>query len=153
MPRPPKCRRVEFMPQFTYFKPAGVPLRILEEVCLSVEELEAIRLKDLEGLEQEICAERMGVSRPTFHRVLAAARAKIADALIGGKAVRVEGGNFRVAMRGFQCLECGREWEMPFGIGGSCIDMICPGCKSNNIRRTDKGAGDCSQGRFSGEDR
>ena len=57
MPRPPKCRRVAFLPQATYFKPAGVPLRILDEVVLSVEEAEAIRLKDLEGLEQEEGAE------------------------------------------------------------------------------------------------
>ena len=53
MPRPPKCRRVAFLPDVTYFKPAGIPLRALEEVQLSVEEAEAIRLKDLEGLEQE----------------------------------------------------------------------------------------------------
>jgi len=66
------------MPELTYFKPAGVPLRELEEVALTVEEMEAIRLKDLEGLEQEACSERMRVSRPTFQRVLAAARAKIA---------------------------------------------------------------------------
>ncbi|MBM7854620.1 putative DNA-binding protein (UPF0251 family) [Desulfohalotomaculum tongense] len=101
MPRPPKCRRVEFVPEITYFKPAGVPLLNLEEMALTVEELEAIRLKDLEGLEQEVCAERMQVSRPTFHRILAAARNKVAQALVQGKAIRIEGGNFRhVGMHG-----------------------------------------------------
>ena len=62
MPRPPKWRRVAFLPQVTHFKPAGIPLRILDEVQLSVEEAEAIRLKDLECLEQEKGAERMNIS-------------------------------------------------------------------------------------------
>ncbi|TDA68340.1 MAG: DUF134 domain-containing protein [Clostridia bacterium] len=97
MPRPPKCRRVEFLPQHTYFKPAGIPLRELEEVVLAVEEVEALRLKDLEGLEQEECAERMQVSRPTFQRILVGARQKVSRALVEGKAIRVEGGTFAVA--------------------------------------------------------
>ena len=97
MPRPPKCRRVAFLPNVTYFKPAGIPLRVLEGVRLSVEEAEAIRLKDLEGLEQAPSAERMNLSRPTFQRMLASARRKIADALLNGKAIKIEGGNFEVA--------------------------------------------------------
>jgi len=97
MPRPLKCRRVAFLPEATYFKPAGVPLRLLDEVILSVEEAEAIRLKDLEGLAQAPGAEKMNISRPTFQRVLASARWKIADVLLNGKAVRIEGGNFEVA--------------------------------------------------------
>ncbi len=84
------------MPQVTYFKPAGIPLRALEEVRLSVEEAEAIRLKELEGLEQELGAEKMNISRSTFQRVLASARQKIADALLNGKAIRIEGGNFEM---------------------------------------------------------
>ena len=92
MPRPIKWRCVGFIPEITYFRPAGKPLRRLEEICFSLEEAEAIRLKDLEGLEQEKCAERMRISRPTFHRVLASARNKVADALISGKAIRIEGG-------------------------------------------------------------
>lgn len=92
MPRPIKCRRVGFLPDVTYFKPAGVPLRMLEEITLSVDELEALRLKDIEGLEQQDGAARMGVSRATFRRVLVSARRKVAEALVGGKALRVEGG-------------------------------------------------------------
>ncbi len=95
MPRPPKWRRVEFLPEITYFKPAGVQLKQLEEIILTVEELEAIRLKDLEGLEQEECAERMGISRPTFCRIINSARSKIADALIKAKAIRIEGGKYQ----------------------------------------------------------
>jgi len=97
MPRPIKWRRVSFMPEVTYFKPAGIPLRALGEVCLSVEEMEAIRLKDAEGLEQEQAAEKMNISRPTFQRVLNSARQKVAGALLNGKAIRIEGGNFEMA--------------------------------------------------------
>jgi predicted DNA-binding protein (UPF0251 family) len=96
MPRPLKCRRVAFLPEASYFKPAGIPLRVLSEIRLSVEEVEAIRLKDLEGLAQAPSAQKMNVSRPTFQRVLASARQKIADALLKGKAIRIEGGNFEI---------------------------------------------------------
>src|SRR4030043_419047 len=113
MPRPMKCRRVGSVPTVNYFKPAGVPLRMLDEVCLTVEEVEAVRLKDLEGLEQEECAEKMNISRPTFQRVLGSARRKVADALLNGKAMRIGGGNFEMAMRRFRCVE-GHEWNMPF---------------------------------------
>ena len=104
MSRPCKCRRVAFMPGVTYFKPAGIPLRSLEEVLLSVEEAEAIRLKDLEGLEQAEAARKMDISRPTFQRILASARRKIADVILNGKAIRIEGGNFEVTMDP-ECLE------------------------------------------------
>ncbi len=97
MPRPSKTRKVAFIPNITYFKPAGVPLRQLEEVVLTMEELEAVRLKDLEGLEQEAAAEQMQVSRPTFRRILVGARSKIAEALTGGKAIRIEGGVYQLS--------------------------------------------------------
>ncbi|MFZ5633965.1 MAG: DUF134 domain-containing protein [Bacillota bacterium] len=128
MSRPPKCRRVEFLPQLTYFKPAGVPIRELTEVVLTVEELEAIRLKDLTGLEQEACAEKMGVSRPTYHRILTSARQKIAEALINGKAIKVEGGNFQVAVRRFRCQHCGHQWEEECGRGPAISAKTCPSC-------------------------
>ena len=97
MARPPKPRRVEYMPEVTLFRPAGVTMRRLAEVVLSIEELEALRLKDLEGLEQEECAASMNVSRPTFQRVLTSSRYKVADALVNGKVLRVEGGHYRLA--------------------------------------------------------
>ncbi len=121
MPRPPKVRRVEYMPSITYFKPAGIPMRELEEVILAVEELEAVRLKDLEGLEQEEGAIRMGVSRSTFQRILVSAREKIADALVSGKALRVEGGTFKLAKRVLKCKKCGHEAETQ-------KDSQCPSC-------------------------
>lgn len=135
MSRPPKCRRVEFLPQLTYFKPAGVPIRELTEVIMTVEELEAIRLKDLMGLEQEACAEKMGVSRPTYHRILTSARQKIAEALINGRAIKVEGGNFRVALIRFCCQGCGHQWETECGRGPGFSEMSCPSCNRADIIR------------------
>lgn len=117
MPRPPKCRRVAFMPGVTCFEPAGVPREQAGEVVLAIEELEAIRLKDLEGLEQEDCAAKMQVSRPTFARILNSARAKVAEALVSGKAIRVEGGYYQLVGR--VCPRCGRGWEAE-GEGREC---------------------------------
>jgi predicted DNA-binding protein (UPF0251 family) len=132
MPRPPKCRRVGFMPGVTYFKPAGVPLRALEEVVLSVEEAEALRLKDLERLEQEQGADKMNISRPTFQRVLISARQKIADAVLNGKAIRIGGGNFEMASVHFRCAT-GHEWGVPFDITLSDPPQYCPVCNTTNI--------------------
>ena len=104
MSRPCRCRRVESLPGITYFKPAGIPLRDLEEVRLSVEEAEALRLKELEDLDQKQGSEKMNISRPTFQRVLASARKKTADALLNGKAIRIEGGNFEVKSLSCKCV-------------------------------------------------
>ena len=90
MPRPCINRRVRFNPNADYFKPAGIPMRTLEEVQLSLAEAEAIRLFDAKKLEQNECAKKMEVSQPTFSRILDSARKKIADALINGKAIRIE---------------------------------------------------------------
>ena len=92
MPRPIKCRMVGFVPDVLFFKPAGISMRDLEDVELSLDDLESIRLADLEGLYQEDAAGRMGVSRQTFANILASARSKMAECLILGKALRVEGG-------------------------------------------------------------
>lgn len=92
MPRPYCQRHIGFLPGATYFKPAGIPLRDLEEIVLTLDELEALRLADLEGLYQEQAAERMKISRPTFARIIESARRKVAGALTAGKALRLEGG-------------------------------------------------------------
>jgi predicted DNA-binding protein (UPF0251 family) len=131
MPRPPKFRRVAYLPEVTYFKPAGIPLRALEEVVLSVEEVEALRLKDIEGLEQEEGAEKMNISRPTFQRVLASARQKIADAILNGKAVNIKGGNFEMAFHRFRCRR-GHEWDMATTTEG--IPEYCPTCNTADVQ-------------------
>jgi predicted DNA-binding protein (UPF0251 family) len=132
MARPIKCRRVDSFPGADYFKPAGIPLRDLEEVGLSIEEVEAIRLKDLEGLDQEQGAEKMNVSRPTFQRILSSARQKIADAILNGKAMRIEGGNYEMAPRRFKCGN-EHEWDVPYEIAINDPPRICPACNSTDI--------------------
>jgi len=145
MSRPLKCRRVEFLPDVTFFKPAGVPLRDLEEVSMSVEEAEAVRLKDLEGLEQEQGAEKMNVSRPTFQRILASARQKIADALLNGKAIKIEGGNFEMTWRRFRC-HSGHEWELETPV--SVPPELCPTCRLPDVQPVQTaGAGQAFRGR------
>ncbi|NLK07939.1 MAG: DUF134 domain-containing protein [Firmicutes bacterium] len=135
MARPLKPRRVEVMPEVSVFKPAGVPMRELDEVVLTVDEFEALRLKDLEALEQEDCALRMNISRPTFQRILTAGRTKVADALTNGKLLRVEGGSYRLAMRKFRCLGCNHEFDLPFGSGQRGLDARCPECDTTGAQR------------------
>ena len=94
MPRPRKRRRVRYRPRATIYKPAGVSLEKLRRVELLTEELEALRLADLEGLTHEEAAARMGVSRSTFQRVLARARQQVALALVQGQALEIVGGTF-----------------------------------------------------------
>jgi len=97
LPRRPCCKRVEELPGVTYFKPRAVPLSVLEEVVVSVEEFEALRLAHQEGLYQQEAAARMGVSRATFGRVLDLAHRKVTRALVEGCALRIEGGSFTTA--------------------------------------------------------
>jgi len=89
MVRPLKPRRVLFDPDVVYFKPRAVPLSILEEVDLSMDELEALRLCDLKDLEQKETAKKMKISQSTLQRILTSARKKIAEALIEGKAIKI----------------------------------------------------------------
>ena len=95
MPRPVQPRTIEFVPRVTFFKPAGIPRVELEEVALTLDELEAVRLADLNGLYQEQAAPKMAVSRSAYARILESARRKIADALIHGKSLRFGGGPVR----------------------------------------------------------
>lgn len=102
MPRPRLCRRIGLMPDVNYFKPAGVRMRELEESILTVDEFEAVRLKDFLGIDQEEAAKKMNISQPTFHRLVVTARKKIADAIVNGKAIKIEGGNYSLAGRGMR---------------------------------------------------
>lgn len=97
MPRRRLCRRVTAAPAAVYFKPQGIARCDLGEVVLAVEGLEALRLADLEGLTSDTAAVGMGVSRHTFGRVLAEARATVARALVGGLALRIAGGTYQLA--------------------------------------------------------
>lgn len=90
MPRPKSQRCLKFKPNIYYFKPRGVPLRDLDEVVLLPDELEALKLHEVDGLEQLAAAEAMGISQPTFGRILNKAYQKIGLAIIKGKAIRIE---------------------------------------------------------------
>jgi len=150
MARPRNCRRVGSMPESNYFKPRGISLSMLEEVILTVDECEAIRLADLESLYQEQAAEKMSVSRQTFGRIIDSAHKKVAEVLVKGKALKIEGGEFEMApMRNFRCHECQHSWELPYGTGRP---GNCPSCKSGNIRRAEGDRG-YARGAGSGQGR
>jgi predicted DNA-binding protein (UPF0251 family) len=86
------------MPQANFYKPRGIPLAVLQHTTLTVDELEAIRLADLQGLYQEQAAEKMNISRQTFGRIIESAHKKIADALVNGKALSIQGGSVKLAV-------------------------------------------------------
>ncbi|MGC8979552.1 DUF134 domain-containing protein [Caldisericum sp.] len=130
MARPLRCRRVWLLPNFTYFKPAGIKMAKLEEVVLTVDEFEAVRLKDLEELEQEAVGKKMNISQPTLHRLLLSARKKIAEAIVKGKAIKIEGGVYMVAGRGRLGSGLGRGLGRGLGsrgAGGASV-CVCPKC-------------------------
>ena len=95
MSRPRICRRIRFRPDVTYFKPAGVRMIDLDEVILAIDEYEAMRLVDLEEVEQGKAGKQMKISQPTLSRLLSSARRKISEAIVKGKAIRIEGGSCR----------------------------------------------------------
>lgn len=132
MGRQPLWRKVGFLPQINYFKPMGVALAKLEEERISVEEAEAMRLKDLEELELEDCARRMNISRTTFSRILSSAHKRIASALLRGKAIRIEGGNFKMAVRRFRCAN-GHEWDVSFEAMIKESPRFCLTCNTQRI--------------------
>lgn len=104
MPRQPKCRYVSELPGVIFFKPAGTPMRKLHVVSLTIDEYEAIRWADTKNLQHNEAAERMRVSRPTFTRILASARRKVATAIVEGRALRIDGGNFKLDHSHFERL-------------------------------------------------
>ncbi len=128
MARPVKPKLVGEAPRTDYFKPRGIPLTQLEEVNLTVEELEALRLVDLEGMYQEDAAREMGVSRQTVQRMITEARAKVIQALVAGKALRIEGGSYilREGAGQYRCGRCGD--AIPFRTGRKGRGWRCPTC-------------------------
>lgn len=135
MVRPKKNRLVSFNPDISYFKPRGIPMADLQEIVLSVDELESIRLSDLLGMSYEEAGRQMGVSRATFGRIIQRARKVIADALINGRAIKVEGGNYTITVeenRTFVCDKCSHKWEESLGTGRP---EKCPSCGGEYFQR------------------
>ena len=136
MPRPHKCRRIAAGPPVSAFKPAGVPGHELGAIVLGLDELEALRLADLEGLYHDPAATRMGISRATFGRLLDTARRKVAAALFGPKMLLFQGGPVvRSGARLFWCDDCTATFEHPFGTGrpGGCAH--CQGRRFHRVAR------------------
>ena len=133
MPRPLKRRFVRAEPNVTYYKPRGVPIGTIGEIVLTVDELEALRVKDHLGLTQKDAAKQLKVSQPTLHRILKSAHAKVAKALVNGNALRIEGGPIELpSVRWFRCFTCQHQWTEPFGTGRP---GTCPHCQSHYLRR------------------
>ncbi|TCD47136.1 DUF134 domain-containing protein [Chlorobium sp. N1] len=139
MPRPTKCRKIGCDPEFLAFKPAGIPLEELEEIEMSLDEFEALRLADFEGLYQESAARQMHVSRQTFGNILASARRKVGEMLVTGKGLTITGGTIMMTeKRIFRCASCGHEWSIEHGVQRP---VVCPSCNSENIHRSTPGGG------------
>ena len=148
MPRPQRCRWIGFLPEVTVFKPAGIPGRLLSEVVLTLDELEAIRLAHLQGLYQEEAAARMKVSRQTFGNIITSADAKVADCIVNGRMLRIEGGTIMVqGQRQFLCSDCAHTWSVAHGTGRP---PACPSCGSTNLHRSPEDRGPRPQGRGMG---
>ena len=130
MPRPRKNRKVDAPPKIKGMKPIGVPGRMLEKIVLSIDEYEAIRLADYKGYSHKKSAETMGISRPTFTRLIESARKKIAESIIGVKDLLIEGGTFQFQHHLIRCLDCGDVYS-------SNIEEVaptnCPECDSKEI--------------------
>ncbi len=129
MPRPIKLRKINFIPENTYFIPVGKPKCQLEEMVLKLEEVEAMRLKDIEKLSQEECAEKMHISRQTFQLIIDEARRKVAEALTQGKAIHIQGGNYTVNICRYRCQSCGNEFDEAY----EKEIHTCPECHSEEV--------------------
>ena len=142
MARPRRARRIFFQPDVTYFKPAGIPMLHLKETVLSFDELEAIRLVDSEGMEQSKAGKKMKISQSTLSRLLREGRKKLADAIIQGNAIKIQGGNFKMVQptgrglglgRGRGAGGRGRMGGFAAGPSGNCI---CPKCGYKETHQT-----------------
>jgi len=129
MPRPQDNRIVHEPPLFSEFKPMGVRGRNLEQIQLTLDEFEALRLADYMGLMHAEAADEMEISRSTFTRLIEKARKKIADFLIQGKLLTIEGGSIHFRNNIIHCQDCGHMFKI--NIDKAITE--CPACHSNNL--------------------
>lgn len=131
MVRPRLQRRVHGEFSATFFKPAGIPVRELDTINLTFDELEAVRLTDLEDLYQADAAEKMNVSRQTLGNIVKSAHKKIAEALIRGKAIKIEGGTVEYMRKLYYCPAC----ESTFPAADA--QKNCPDCNNTDVEKVD----------------
>ena len=129
MPRPKKNKMVSSPPLFSGFKPVGVRRDMLQEITLEIDEYEAIRLSDYEGLDHADAAAEMEISRSTFSRLIEKARKKVADFLIDGKMLHIEGGKIHFRDNVLKCKSCGHIFNINMGKRLS----ECPECGSGEL--------------------
>ena len=129
MPRPKNNRIVHEPPLFTEFKPAGIPGRSLEQILLSLDEFEAVRLADFVGMSHEEAADEMEISRSTFSRLIEKARKKISEFIFLGRLLTIDGGNVHFRNNIFRCIDCGNM----FRIKMKSPITECPECHSKNL--------------------
>jgi hypothetical protein len=128
MPRPRRCRRIFREPQIRCFRPETIDEIELEDVEITLDELESVRLSDYQKIHQKKAAEMMGISQPTFHRIITSAREKVATALVEGKIIKIKGGNYITDKRRCKCRACDFEWYSP-----EKKHENCPECGSADI--------------------
>lgn len=132
MARPKKRRWIYRIPNALYFKPQGIPMHVLEEVTLTLDEVEALRLADIEGLSQEEGAQSIGVSRATFGRILNQAHAKVADAILHGKALKIEHSDFIEDFDStIYCSNCNETYILRDPVSR---ERQCPQCHSDEVQ-------------------
>ncbi|MBE0527162.1 DUF134 domain-containing protein [Candidatus Thorarchaeota archaeon] len=138
MPRRKRHRLVTKEPPVSVYKPAGIPAMELEEILITIDEFEALRLADYEGLSQRDASTEMQISQPTFNRVLSSARNKVASGIVQGYVLRIEGGRYRLADGSgiLECIDCGASVDM-----SSEDKNSCQACGSTKLRwlRWEKG--------------
>ncbi len=137
MSRPKNNRIVYTPPLFTEFKPSIVQGKELQNIFLTIDEFEAIRLADHAGLSHLEAAKEMSISRPTFSRLISKARMKMADFIVLGRLLTIEGGNFHFTNNIIQCETCGYYFESEIGKSPD----VCPKCSSNQLRNLAGGFG------------
>jgi len=129
MTRPKNNRIVHEPPLFSVFKPVGIRGMSSDQISMSLDEFEALRLADHLGLSHAEASDEMEISRPTFSRLIEQARKKIADFLIQGKLLVIEGGNVHFRKNIIRCQDCGQMFNMNF----SEAITECPACHSKNL--------------------
>jgi predicted DNA-binding protein (UPF0251 family) len=129
MPRPQKKRSVRHPPIHHGFKPSGVRARCLDDLALTLDEFEAIRLADYQGKDHHESAKEMDISRSTFSRLVERARRKVAQFLVEGKHLRIDGGSVHFERNLIRCNDCGQLLRVPFDVTTS----ECPDCGSADL--------------------